>query len=247
MIQGSLEPTGDASLEDAKAVIDLLALAKRYRSGPNSVGVGKTMVTVFRWCLSPALVAMIVTIVVQASVGRPLTRYGDPVLYWGTTALSVLALVLCAINVVTVLALLLIHRKQLTENDAHHLRSGYLLHERQVRQIAVYPLTVLHSVSRYFQQRPLSGRSVHLSFLGKGELTLATVALVLTSVKQLYDLHAFGMSANGDLVFLVWLSLLALIYVSVLMRWFARKEDYQKGLLIDAIAMLTERDGKAPP
>lgn len=245
MAQGNLKPTGDKVEEKAKEVINLLAGAERYRSRLNPVGTIKKIVTLFRWCMPPALFFAAVTIALQAWFGQPQKSSDGPVLYWTETIFSVASLTLLFLMLAVSLFLLWRHRKELTENEAHHLRSGYLLHEQQVRAIAAHPLPVLNSVSRYFQQRHLSDMGIHISFLGRGELTLATVALVVTSVKQLYDLHAFGTSKSNDLVSLVWLAIGILLYISVLMRWFSRKEDYQRGLLTDAIAMATEREGKA--
>jgi len=239
-----LDATVDETLEQAKAVINLLARAERYRSGPNSVGVGKVIVTIYRWCIPPALVSMVVTLSIGIAMGRTLTREGHPILYWGTEVLSIGALGTCGFILVSVLTLLWKRRADLTENEAHHLRSGYLLHESQVGALASHPLAVLQSVSRYFEQRPLSGRGVHMAFVGKSELTFATFAVVLTVIKQLYDMHAFGLQAsNGDVLFFVWTSLMTLLYISVMVRWFRKKEDYQRGLLMDAIALLTNRDG----
>jgi hypothetical protein len=102
----------------------------------------------------------------------------------------------------------------------------------------------LRSVSRYFEQRTLSDKGIHTMFSGKGDFSLATLALVLTSVKQLYDLHAFGFSAaNRQVLFYVPLSLMAMLCMSLLVRWLRRKEDYQRGLLADAIALVTDREG----
>jgi len=243
-VQGSVGATGDKDLKQANAVIDLLANAERYRSGRNSFDVGKIIVTFYRWCLPPALVSVAILFGVDAWIGRPPTQAADPILYWLTAILSVGALALCVVTLVVVGIILLRNRQWLLENEAHHLRSGYALHEKQVRTIAAYPLPVLQSVARYFDQRLLSDRGVH-TFFGKGETSLATVALVLTSVKQLYDLHVFGFSAaSRQVLFYVPVSLIAVLLMSLLVRWIRKKEDYQRGLLSDAIAMVTDREGK---
>lgn len=245
MAQGNLKPTGDKAEEQAKEVINLLAGAERYRSRLNPVGAGKKIVPLFRWCLPPAFFFAAVAIALQTWVGQPQKPSDGPVLYWTETILSVAAVVLLFSALAVALFLSWWHRKEVTENEAHHLRNGYLLHEQQVEGIAAYPLPVLHSVSRYFEHRHLSGMGVHVSFIGWSGLSLSTVALVVPSVKQLYDLHAFGTSKNNDLVSLVWVAIAVLLCISVLMRWFSRKEDYQRALLTDAIAMATEREGKA--
>ncbi|UPG87582.1 hypothetical protein L2Y94_09590 [Luteibacter aegosomatis] len=245
MAQGNLKPNRDKAEEKAKEVINLLAGAKRYRSRLNPVGAGKKIVPLFRWCLPPAILSAIVATSLEIWTGQPQKPADGPVLYWAEEILSMAALTLSFLALAVALFLLWWRREGLTENEAHHLRTGYLLHEQQVEAIAVYPLPVLHSVSRYFEHRHLSGMGIHVSFIGWSGLTLPTVALVVTSVKQLSDLHAFGVGKNGDLVSVVWLAIGLLVFISVMMRWFSRKEEYQRGLLADAIAMATERECKA--
>jgi hypothetical protein len=246
MDKGSLATAGENNLTQANKVIDLLASAERYRSGPNSFDVGKVIVTVYRWSLPPVLVSVLILYGVDLWIGRSPTKDLEPVLYWLTAVISIGALALCVGTLVIVGTILLRHRQWLRKNEAHHLRAGYELHDKQVRSIAAYPLPVLQSVARYFDQRMLSDWGVH-TFFGKGETSLATVALVLTSVKQLYDLHVIGTSvASREILFSVPLSLLGLLVMSLFVRSIRKKEDYQRGLLADAIAMVTEREKPAP-
>lgn len=246
MDKGSLALAGEISLEQASAVIELLANAERYRSGRNSFDVGKVIVTVYRWCLPPVFVFVAILFGVDLWIGRSPTEEADPILYWVTAIVSIVALFLCVGTLVAVGAILLRNRQWLRKNEAHHLRSGYALHEKQVRAISAYPLPVLQSVARYFEQRLFSDRGVH-TFFGKGETSLATVALILTSVKQLYDLHVIGTSvASREILLSVPLSLLGLVAMSLFVRSIRKKEDYQRGLLADAIAMVTEREKLTP-
>ncbi|UPG92805.1 hypothetical protein [Luteibacter aegosomatissinici] len=245
MDKQGLAPAGDISLKQASDVIDLLANAERYRSGHNPFDVGKVIVTVYWWCLPPVIASVVILYGVDAWLGRSPTEQNDPILYQLTDVISIGALVLCVGTLLVVGAILLFNKQWLRKNDAHHLRSGYGLHEQQVRSIAVYPLPVLQSVARYFDQRLLSDRGVHTFFFGKGEVSLATIAVVLTSVKTLSDLHVIGVSpASRQILLSVPLSLLGLLVMSLFVRWIRKREDYQRGLLADAIAMVTERDSK---
>lgn len=78
-------------------------------------------------------------------------------------------------------------------------------------------------------------------------MSLASAALVLAMVEQLYDMHAFALP-NSDFLLFVWLCLFMLIYIGIVVWWFRSKEDYQRAILADAIVLATSRmAAKADP
>lgn len=143
------EKEWDESLRQADEIIDILAKAKRYRSGKNAKGLGKPIVTIFRWGLPAGLLSMLFILIMRFGFPTLLDRNHGSGWFVATEAIAYIGFGSAGFVLVSVIFLLWSYRGEIPDNEAHHAKAGYLLHEMQVRLLAVYPLAVLPSVGRF--------------------------------------------------------------------------------------------------
>lgn len=146
-----------------------------------------------------------------------------------------------ALVVISVLWILWRRRACLAQDQGRHIQDAYLLHNEQARCLALYPVTVLEGVNRFYEKRPMVVQGLYSTLFGGNTLTLASVGALLGLVRGFFDLHALG-PADGEFKFDLWTGLFFFLSIAAIARWVRVKRDLEHDLLTEAIVLASIRE-----